>query len=518
MALSKKVSPVVRGRKRVPRAGPDTSLRQRLLPACQPIAMEATDPEAVDLYLEQVGKLPMLSRDEEIVAARRVASARARFRRHLLGTDYVLQMIAGLFRDALDSRTRLDGVVDVALGNVAEKRRIRKRLRPNLDTLDHLLHCNQHDFDTVVDQRVPARLRRQAWRRMVARRRKAVRLIEETGPRTPRLQKVLDQLEAISRRTSALESELRALAGRPDTDDAAARRQELAHLMEMTLESPATLRHRLARIRRWHKRYTAARQVLASGNLRLVVSIAKRYRHHGLSFADLIQEGNSGLLWAADKYDHTRGYKFATYATWWIRQSITRAIADQSRTIRLPAHMVDRVNRIRQAAERLTHRHHRHPLTEETAAAVGLSVDKTQVALQMCHQTRSLQEPINTGDRHQLSETIVDHRQHQRRREIYHRALKTGISDILGSLTDRERELIRMRYGLADGRAHTLKSVGRRFQVTRERARQIEASAMGKLQQPSCFRRLLGLVDPLSATIAGAAKPQLPSAMAIKSA
>ncbi|MBN1589948.1 MAG: sigma-70 family RNA polymerase sigma factor, partial [Pirellulales bacterium] len=313
--------------------------------------METPRSETVDVYLQQVGKLPMLRRDEEIAAARRVAAARNQFRRHLLGTDFVLQAIAGLFQDALDKQTRLDGVVDVALGNVAEKRRIRKRLRPNLDTLDHLLHRNQHDFDTVLDQRLPARLRRRAWRQIVARRSKAVRLIEETGPRTPRLQEMSDRLETISRRMTALEDELRASNSRDD--QTGARRAELTRLMETTLESPATLRHRLARIKRWQRRYAAARQILATGNLRLVVSIAKRYRNRGLSFSDLIQEGNSGLMWAADKYDHTRGYKFATYATWWIRQSITRAIADQSHTIRLPAHMIDRVHRIRQATEKL---------------------------------------------------------------------------------------------------------------------------------------------------------------------
>ncbi|HLA84643.1 MAG TPA: sigma-70 family RNA polymerase sigma factor [Thermoguttaceae bacterium] len=460
--------------------------------------MDTTDAQTVDMYLEQVGRLPMLRRDEEIAAARRVAAARANLRRELLTTDYVLNTVTRLFQVALEGKTRLDGVVDVALGNVAAKRLIRKRLSPNLETLDQLLHRNQHDFDTVVDRRLPTSARRVAWRRIVARRTKAFHLVEETGPRTSRLLKTLHSLRAISRRMDALETEPRELGDRPGEEETVARhRADLARLMQMTLESPSTLRRRLARIERWQRRHADARQELAAGNLRLVVSIAKRYRNYGLSFPDLIQEGNAGLLRAADKFDHTRGFKFATYATWWIRQAITRAIADQSRTIRLPAHMVDRVHRIREAAERLAHRNDRDVSAEETAAAVGLSVEKTQVAISMSRVPRSLQEPVDGDERKSLGETLVDHRQHDRQREVCHHALASGLSEAMRGLTERERELIRMRYGLADGCAHTLKSVGQQFQVTRERARQIEASAMRKLQQPSSFKRLVRAVDPL---------------------
>jgi len=410
-------------------------------------------------------------------------------------------------------------VADVALGNVAQKRRIRGRLLPNLETLDQLLHRNQHDFDTVVDRRVAVAARRRAWRRIVDRRVKAVCLIEETAARTSRLHKLFHKLQAISRRMDALETQLRAPAARSGNEETIAqRRAELARLMAMTLESPATLRHRVARIKRWRRRYAAARQELAAGNLRLVVSIAKRYRNHGLSFPDLIQEGNSGLLWAADKFDHTRGYKFATYATWWIRQAITRAIADQSRMIRLPAHMVDRVHRIHRATESLAHRHHRDPLTEETAAAVGLPVDKTRLALKMSRATRSLQESADDESRRRLGDLLVDHRQHARQHEVYHQALQSGISEVLGGLTDRERELIRMRYGLVDGCPRTLKSVGQEFRVTRERARQIEASAMRKLQQPSSFKRLLRAIDLLTPAVATTVAPQPVAAVVARGA
>ncbi|NLE37638.1 MAG: sigma-70 family RNA polymerase sigma factor [Pirellulaceae bacterium] len=479
--------------------------------------MNTTDVDAVDLYLEQVGRLPMLNRAEEIAAASRVTSARTRFRQELLGTDAALRAMVELLHDSLDGPTRLDSVVDVALGNVAEKRTIRKRLRLNLDTLDQMLHRNEHDFDTVMNPHVSSLVRRQAWRRIATRRRKAVRLIEETAPRGSRIQKIFVRLEELGRRMDELEAELRDLTDRPGAEATAAeRRAELAKLMGTTLESPSSLRRRLARIRAWRQRHADARQALANGNLRLVVSIAKRYRNQGMSFPDLIQEGNAGLLWAADKFDHNRGYKFATYATWWIRQSITRAIADQSRAIRLPAHMVDRVQRIHKANETLIHRHHRDPRVEETADKVGLSVDKARTAMRMCRQPRSLNEPVDDNERTGLGDTIVDHRPDAYREEAYQRVLQSGISDVLGSLTERERELIRMRFGLADGQVHTLNSVGHEFQVTRERARQIEASAMQKLRQPSCFKRLAGLLDPLSAVIAHATPRQPAPALATR--
>ena len=460
--------------------------------------MDEHDTDAVEIYLRQMGDIPLLSRKEEIRAAKRVEAARTRLRRHMLGSDHVLEAVASLFQEVLDGHTRLDGAIEVALGNVAKKRRIRKRLLVNLETLRHLLAENRQDFVAVVE-RSPSTSRCQAWRRIVTRRAKAVKLIEEVSPRMSWLKAMVERATEISERMTQLDEELRSLGNQPDHDGLIAqRREELRRLMGLTLESPSTLRRRLARADRWREKHAAACRVLVAGNLRLVVSIAKRYRKHGMSFLDLIQEGNTGLMLAADKFDHTRGFKFSTYATWWIRQAITRAIADQSRTIRLPAHMVDRMSRVRKATESLLQQHGREPRLEETAAAVGLPVEKTRVALRMGSQPRSLDEPVDDRQRTQLSDSLEDYRERDPWGEAHHRLLQSRITAALDDLPHREREIIRMRFGLTDGSEHSLKSVGETFRVTRERARQIEANAMRKLQESTCSSRLSDLLDPMT--------------------
>ena len=458
--------------------------------------MDLHELDAVEIYLRQMGDLPLLTRREEIEASQHVETARKRLRREMLGSDHILRAVVRLFEAVIDGHTRLDGVIEVALGNVAKKRLIRKRLVANLRTLRQLLRRNRHDFDAVIDENTSSLARRQAWRRIVARRGKAVQLIEEVSPRMPHLDAIVKRARQVSERMSQIESELQKIGDAPARDDLIAqRRDELGRLMRMTLETPSTLRHRLARAERWREKHSAACRVLVAGNLRLVVSIAKRYRNHGVGFLDLIQEGNTGLMAAADKFDHARGFKFSTYATWWIRQAITRAIADQSRTIRLPAHMVDRVSKIRQATETLLQQNGREPRVEETAAAVGLPVEKTRVALRMGCQLRSLDEPLDDREHARLGESLEDYREQDPWGEDHHRILQSRIAAALSQLPHREREILRLRFGLADGSEHSLKSVGEAFQVTRERVRQLEATALRKLQEPSCSNRLVGLLN-----------------------
>ncbi|MBN2023136.1 MAG: sigma-70 family RNA polymerase sigma factor [Pirellulales bacterium] len=458
--------------------------------------MSPHDSEAVELYLQQMGGIPMLGRAEEIAAARRIKSARAQFRRALLATDHALASVAGLFQSVLDGRTRLDSVVEVALGDVSAKRRIHRRLVPNLQTLRHLLAENRRDFRRAIDRSLNLASRRDAWRRIARRRIKAVRLVEELNPRMPHLLAIWKDLWRLSARMD-----------RAERRGGTARRRELGRLARRAVESPATLRRRLARLERRHAAYVAARQTLAAGHLRLVVSIAKRYRGHEIGLADLIQEGNAGLMWAADKFDHRRGFKFATYATWWIRQAITRAIADQSRTIRVPAHMSERMNKVRQTRAALVQERGRDVDVEETAAAAGLPVEKTRVALAMCRRPCSLDERIEDRGRSHLGEILEDPNPYDPSIEAHQSLVQSHIRDALAALSPRERELIRLRYGLADGSAHSLRSVGEAFQVTRERVRQIEAGAMRKLRQPGCFDRLLALLDPQTARFDAAAVP-----------
>jgi RNA polymerase primary sigma factor len=272
-------------------------------------------------------------------------------------------------------------------------------------------------------------------------------------------------------------------------------RKELRYLMRLTLESPSTLRRRIARIARLQDEYDAAKRALSAGNLRLVVSIAKRYRNRGLSFLDLIQEGNTGLMRAVDKFEYARGYKFSTYATWWIRQAITRAIADQSRTIRVPVHMIETMSRVRTVSRELLQKRGCEPSVEETARAAGLSVDETSCVLQMSRQPLSLDQPVGDHDDSYFGEFLEDYREDDPLYEMNQDLLKRRIADVLDALNYREREILRLRYGLADGYTYTLEEVGKIFQVTRERVRQIEAKAVRKLQHPVRSRKLSGFLE-----------------------
>ena len=452
--------------------------------------------DPVRIYLMQMGEIPLLNRRDEIQAARRIERSRKQFRHCMLATDYVLQAAMGLLEKVRDGGLRLDRTVEVSVTNLKGKRHIQGLLEPNLRTLGHLLQRNHEDFRAAIARRRPMRRRREAWRRLVCRRNKSVRLIEELGLRTQRLQPLLDRLKTISQRMDLLKKELVELKRRRSAPDRVAEiRKELRYLMRVTLESPSTLHRRLARIAQLQDEYDAAKRALSAGNLRLVVSIAKRYRNRGLSFLDLIQEGNTGLMRAVDKFEYARGYKFSTYATWWIRQAITRAIADQSRTIRVPVHMIETMSRVRTVSRELLQRRGSEPSIEETARAAGLSVDETSCVLQMSRQPLSLDQPVGDHDDSYFGEFLEDYREDDPLYEMNQDLLKRRIADVLDALNYREREILRLRYGLADGYTYTLEEVGKIFQVTRERVRQIEAKAVRKLQHPVRSRKLSGFLE-----------------------
>jgi RNA polymerase primary sigma factor len=272
-------------------------------------------------------------------------------------------------------------------------------------------------------------------------------------------------------------------------------RKELVHLMRITLETPATLTRRIAQTERFHESYDAAKRVLSAGNLRLVVSIAKKYRNRGLSFLDLIQEGNTGLMRAVDKFEYARGFKFSTYATWWIRQAITRAIADQSRTIRVPVHMIDTMSKVRIITRTLVQELGREPTAEETARRAGLSLEEARCIIKMARQPLSLDQPVGDHDDSYFGEFLADHREDDPLFDANQLALKHRIEEAMSTLNYREREILRLRYGLTDGYAYTLEEVGKIFCVTRERVRQIETKAVRKLQQPYRARTLQSFVE-----------------------
>jgi RNA polymerase primary sigma factor len=459
--------------------------------------------DPVRMYLTQMGEIPLLTRPQEISLAKKIEITRKRFRRELLESDYVMKAGIDILSRVHKAELPFDRTIKVSMTEGLEKEQITGRMPHNLRTLEELRKQNIADFSAILSKETATAERETARQNLILRRRKMVTLVEELSLRTQRLQPAIKRLEQISQRMTELERQIDRLKNlKSARDERANLQRELHDLMCMTLETPTSLRRRIESVEARFAEYEQSMRDLSGGNLRLVVSIAKKYRNRGLSFLDLIQEGNTGLMRAVDKYEYRRGYKFSTYATWWIRQAITRAIADQARTIRIPVHMIETMSKLRRVGKTLLQENAREPTLEETAQAARVSLDETRRVMRISRHPISLDRPVGESEDSYFGEFIEDDATDSPVDSATQEMLKEKIDHVLKTLTYREREIIKLRYGLGDGYTYTLEEVGRIFKVTRERVRQIEAKAVRKLQHPVRAKQLKGFLDVLAANAA----------------
>jgi RNA polymerase primary sigma factor len=458
------------------------------------ISRRIDDP--VRMYLTQMGEIPLLTREQEISLAKQIEITRKRFRRKVLECDYALNLVVDVLKKVHTGELPFDRTVKVSVTENLEKDQILRRMEPNLKTLEYLVDCNRRDFRAFFRARGDHQLRKELRLAIRKRRHKMVTLVEELSIRTQKVQPLMRRLEQVAAKMIELHHEIHNHKhGRGGKEDLANLQKELKDFMFMTLETPTSLATRVVEMNSRFKEYEQAKRELSGGNLRLVVSIAKKYRNRGLSFLDLIQEGNTGLMRAVDKYEYRRGYKFSTYATWWIRQAITRAIADQARTIRIPVHMIETMSKLRNVSKKLLQEKGREPTIEETARAANISVDETRRVMKISRHPISLDRPVGESEDSYFGDFIEDNAAESPINAATQEMLKDKIDSVLKTLTYREREIIKLRYGLGDGYTYTLEEVGRIFKVTRERVRQIEAKAVRKLQHPVRSRQLEGFLE-----------------------